>query len=86
MWHMKKNDNLFDVMGIEEDGSWDGMPEYNHSHENPHATEIIFRFRNEQDLKDFSDLIGQKLTMKTKSAWYPELESDIGLFRYIEKQ
>jgi hypothetical protein len=83
---MKKVDNLFDIMGVEEDGAWVGMPEYKHSENPQYAKEIVFRFRNEEDLKQFSKLIGQKLTMKTKSAWFPELESDIGLFRYVQQE
>lgn len=51
---------------------WNGMPEFVQEKQEPYA-KIIFRFDNEEDLQEFSKLIGQKLTKKTKSAWYPEL-------------
>ena len=34
-------------------------------------SKIIVRFDNEEDLLEFSKLIGQKLTNKTKSIWHP---------------
>ena len=38
---------------------WVGMPEF------------VLRFETEEDLNDFAKLIGQKLTPKTKSLWFP---------------
>ena len=52
---------------------WVDMPEFVQENKPPFA-KIIFRFDNQEDLDAFSKLIGQKLTPKTKSAWYPELE------------
>ena len=49
---------------------WKGMPEFEQEKQEPHA-KINFRFENEEDLQEFAELIGQKLTSKTKSAWYP---------------
>ncbi len=49
---------------------WTDMPEFVQEKQEPHA-KIIFRFDNEKDLQDFANLIGQKLTSKTKSAWFP---------------
>ena len=51
---------------------WTGMPEFTQERITPYS-QIIFRFSNEEDLQEFAKLIGQKLTNKTKSAWYPEL-------------
>lgn len=61
--------NLFD---IEPDwkSEWQDMPEFVQEKKEPYA-KIIIRFESEQDLKDFSALIGQKLTKKTKSIWHP---------------
>lgn len=53
-----------------EDGEWVGMPEFVQEKQDPFA-KIIFRFENEEDLIEFSKIIGQKLTKKTKSAWFP---------------
>ena len=52
---------------------WVDMPEFVQENKPPFA-KIIFRFDSQEDLDEFSKLIGQKLTPKTKSAWYPELE------------
>jgi hypothetical protein len=49
---------------------WKGMPEFVQEKQEPWA-KIIFRFENEDDLQEFAKLIGQKLTKKTKSSWYP---------------
>lgn len=49
---------------------WKGMPEFVQEKQEAYA-KIIFRFENEEDLQAFAQLIGQKLTKKTKSSWYP---------------
>lgn len=51
---------------------WKEMPEFKQEKQEPYA-KIIFRFGSEEELQEFAKLIGQKLTKKTKSAWYPEL-------------
>ena len=52
---------------------WKDMPEFIQEKKEPYS-KIIFRFNSEEDLQEFAKLIGQKLTNKTKSAWYPELQ------------
>lgn len=49
---------------------WKQMPEFVQEKQEPFA-QITFRFESQEDLLEFSELIGQKLTGKTKSAWYP---------------
>lgn len=49
---------------------WVGMPEFVQEKQEPFS-KIVVRFETEQDLKDFAELIGQKLTPKTKSIWFP---------------
>jgi len=49
---------------------WHDMPEFVQDKKEPYA-KIIFRFESEKDLIEFSKLINQKLTKKTKSAWFP---------------
>lgn len=49
---------------------WKDMPEFTQNRLVPYA-QIIFRFSSKEDLENFSELIGQKLTKKTKSAWFP---------------
>ena len=49
---------------------WQQMPEFVQEKQEPFA-QIIFRFETEDDLDAFAELIGKKLTGKTKSAWHP---------------
>lgn len=64
---------------------WKDMPEFVQEKQAPYAL-IKVRFDNEEDLAEFSKLIGQKLTNKTKSIWYPELQRGInGNKRYIDE-
>lgn len=63
---------------------WKGMPEFVQEKQEPYA-KIIFRFNSEEELQEFAELIGQKLTKKTKSAWYPELVRGLNSSkRYID--
>ena len=36
--------------------------------------QLIVNFKNENDLKDFLKLIGQKITHRTNSIWYPRVQ------------
>lgn len=54
------------------DEHWKNMPEFIQEKQKEYA-KIIVRFDNENDLQEFSKLIGQKLTNKTKSIWHPQL-------------
>lgn len=59
-------------MSVIHDKLWVDMPEFKQEKQEEYA-KIIFRFDTEQDLLDFSKLIGQNLTKFTKSARFPEL-------------
>lgn len=54
---------------------WKAMPRFAFTQENLPAKELLIKFSSEEDLQAFAKLIGQKLTMKTKSVWYPEKET-----------
>jgi len=58
-------DDLFEV-----NDDWVGMPEFIQDKKEPFKT-IIIRFDSECDYNEFAELIGQKMTPKTKSIWYP---------------
>lgn len=60
-----KQTSLSDVKQKE----WRDMPEFVQNKQKELC--IIVRFRTEEDLKKFGELVGQKLTPKTKSIWYP---------------
>ena len=50
---------------------WKDMPEFIQENTEESFSKIVVRFRTEEDLQKFAELIGQKLTGKTKSIWYP---------------
>ena len=84
-----EENNLFILSGDEEEITpyeYDGMPEFKQDHYLPHA-KILVRFRNEEDVQEFAKKIGQKLTYKTKSIWYPMLgPSAASLSRWIDEE
>jgi hypothetical protein len=64
---------------------WKDMPEFVQERQDPYA-KIIIRFETKEDLEEFSKLIDQKLTQKTKSIWHPELQRGINSAkRYVDE-
>jgi len=64
---------------------WKDMPEFVQEKQEPYA-QMIIRFRNQQDLNEFSEMIGQKLTVRTKSLWHPALVRGLhGQKRWIDE-
>lgn len=51
---------------------WVGMPEFNQPKQKEYH-KIIVRFDSAEDLQEFAQMIGQKLTNKTKSIWHPQI-------------
>jgi hypothetical protein len=76
---MKQEQKEIDLFGNEAEWKkeWEGMPEFIQEKTDKPYAQITFRFANEEDLKDFAKIIGQKLTNKTKSAWHPQIERGI---------
>ena len=51
---------------------WDGMPEYVQESAQP-IQKIIVGFATQEDILRFAKLVGQPITPKTRSIWYPPL-------------
>lgn len=49
---------------------WKDMPEFIQEKQEPFS-KIIIRCETQEDLEELAKLLGQKLTPKTKSIWYP---------------
>jgi hypothetical protein len=64
-----KNQDLFDTF---KKTHWQDMPEFVQEEQEPYA-KITIRVANEKDLNELSEMLGQKLTKKTKSIWHPAL-------------
>lgn len=69
-------DNFYEDFKKEEvwEKEWQGMPEFNQKDLTPYQS-VIIHFRNKEDRIAFSKLIGQNLTFKTQSVWYPKAEN-----------
>jgi hypothetical protein len=63
-------DELFELDWQRE---WHDMPEFVQEKDEPFAM-VRVRFRTQEDMENFAELIGQKMTPKTKSIWHPALE------------
>jgi ParB-like nuclease domain len=63
-----ENDGTKDPMA-----HWDGMPEFNQD-DATSIRSVIVHFADERHIQLFADLVGQTVTDKTKSIWYPAQE------------
>ena len=59
---MTKNNNW--------ESEWNEMPEFVQDNKMSFR-KIIVHFRNNEDINQFSKLLNQKITNKTKSLWFP---------------
>lgn len=60
---------------------WDGMPGFAQD-DRTSWKRLIVHFANHDDMQAFGDLIGQSLTDKTVSLWFPEVERT----SYVDKR
>ena len=76
-------DKLLGKQGEETDpqAEWQGMPEF-HQEDKTAWKSLTVNFSSMDDLQSFSELIGQSLTEKTRSIWYPQAEIE----RYADKR
>ncbi len=58
-----------EIKDLKEATEWVGMPEYEASES---EFKIIVHFKSQKDLKKFFTVIGQEVSEKNKSIWYPE--------------
>jgi len=73
----KSQNSLFDVSELNKwQEEWNGMPEFIQEDKLPIQT-IVVSFETKEDVQDFANIIGQKLTYKTKSIWFPAKSRDI---------
>jgi hypothetical protein len=63
---------------------WKQMPEFVQKDISPFKT-IYVHFETRKDMEDFIKLVGQRITLDTKSIWYPEADSnDFSKKRYAD--
>jgi hypothetical protein len=64
---------------------WKDMPEYVQEDLTPYRV-INVRFRNADDVAIFEALMGQKITEKQKTIWYPYAEPRrASIFKYVDE-
>ena len=72
------DDLMFDDLqckgDVDLDELWKDMPEF--EQEDVSTRAIIVHFKTEQDVQAFAEVIGQKLTEKTRAIWYPEAKQE----------
>ncbi|MEA1064731.1 ParB/Srx family N-terminal domain-containing protein [Erwinia sp. HR93] len=54
---------------------WIGMPDFDQSDANG-VRQLIVHFETDADVKNFAELVGAKITDKTKYIWYPPKERE----------
>ena len=75
-WGFKHIDLGLNIDKLDYDKEWEGMPEFKQDDKMPYR-QIIISFENEGDVENFSTLLNQNITDKTKSLWYPKKEKNI---------
>ena len=73
---MREQLSLFsrEEIPFEWEKEWQGMPEFSMENKEP-VQRIIISFRDFEDVKKFGELMGQKVTSKTDSLWFPKDEN-----------
>lgn len=79
----KKQGGLFKQEETKEDWEkeWEGMPEFIQEDLTSKCS-VLVHFKSEEDMELFSELIGQKLTTRSRGIWYPQLD----IRRYADKR
>ena len=74
---------LIDV-GEKWEEHWRGMPEFVQENLTPYKS-ITVHFEKRKDMETFAKLVAQRITLDTKSIWYPEDEgNDFSKMRYVD--
>ena len=80
-----KHEYMEDIEEIDYKKEWEGMPEFKNKDLSAKYSFTI-NFANEEDMKKFSELIEQPITLKTQSIWYPKAkQNDDGREYYINE-
>ena len=76
---MSEQSKLFDIAADWEE-EWEGMPEFKRT-DNAPAQKIVVNFRTHEDVRKFAELIGQRLSPKTDTIWFPTNKTPTGIYR-----
>jgi len=87
MPYAKPNKQQITLFGEQEPwrDEWQGMPEYAQENLLPEYS-VRINFASAKDLQHFANLIGQSLTTKTQSVWFPaQQKSNLNKFVYVDE-
>lgn len=59
----------------EQRGDWRGMPEFVQEDKEAER-QIVVNFRSDEDAQKFGEVIGQRISDRTRSIWFPEAERE----------
>ena len=76
--------SLFDHVDQWWEPYWEDMPEYLNDDQGSEF-KVLINFESREALDTFSKLIGQNLTYKTRSIWFPKKESNATTEIYVDK-
>ena len=77
--------NLFEDLPESWQEEWKGMPEYVQEDLTPRRV-LNVRFRNDEDVAAFEALMGQKISLKQKTLWFPFAEPRrASIYRYVDE-
>jgi len=83
----KKESLQFSLLEVDTkwEKEWQNMPEFIQEDLQPWKT-LLVHFKDIEDLQDFAEVIGQKLTDQTRSKWHPATEfMKTSHYRYIDE-
>ena len=66
-------DSIFGEDAKDVKDEWAGMPEFDQPDKMSYR-QIVVHFDSDADAEEFAEMIGQKITNKTKFLWHPERE------------
>lgn len=67
-------DRMLQVEGpVDPNEEWKGMPEFDQPDKTA-ARQIVMNFKSDEDAAAFGELLGQSVTDKTRSLWFPKAE------------
>jgi hypothetical protein len=72
---------LFELNDLAYQKEWQDMPEFSLQDKEPYK-QVIVSFRSEKDMEEFAKLVGQKITDRTQSLWFPKATIE----QYINKR
>lgn len=75
----------FDAKGGGKGSEWNGMPEFEQEDKTA-ARRIIVNFKSDADVEAFGKAIGQSMTDKTRSIWFPPVPIDRLMDKRYEAQ